>query len=113
MPTLTHSQERAIYATWWAVKFTQGRWLTFVRASLPDGTPYFTTFADQSRVVALAAGVAPEVSQFGDSRVRIAGWLVYDGLAAKLNQEGWRCLVVDAPLALTIPGPAMKGRVRK
>lgn len=117
VPLLTEKQEKAIYDAFWAVKFTQGRWIAFVRTRLTDGRPCFTTFSDNAKVAALALNVKPEESPIGGAvRLRFAGWNVYQELVTKLNEDNWRCIVIDAPVILVSPprsAPAKKKGVTK
>jgi len=114
VPTFSEKEERAIYDQFWQVKFLQGRWITFVRTRLSDGRPCFTTFSEGAQTAALAMQTRPEPAPDGGAyRFRVAGWNVYQELVTKLNETGWRCLIVDAPLELVKPAAAPKSTTKK
>lgn len=115
MPLLTAKEEKAIYDAWWAVKYTQGRWVTFIRSRLGNGEPLFTTYGENAKVIALSLGYSPEPVELGEYRLRVAGWQVYHGVLIKLNDAGYRAALIDAPLPLVLPpravAPARKRKV--
>lgn len=101
MPTFSEKEEKALYDAFWQVKYLQGKWITFIRTRLADGRPCFTTFSENAQTAALAMQVRPEPSPIGGAyRFRVAGWNVYQELVTKLNESGYRCMVLDAPIEL-------------